>query len=858
MQSSETNITVPFVEENRVHDQSNQVISLKKKIFRSILIVSTIIPVVMEIYFFIPNLNLLFSNKQWIYIPGFRNFDWNGSMKNGIILLLSDPQKNIINLGEDHKEIDHFKNNILKDFNGKKKNIGILNSQNLMGNTLYKNRSDLLEDKEDNKFHMGSTSIIIHRNNNIRGTISGNINNLNLSFSSNIANNMLILKFSKLECDCPLISSYYSDSNNYSNQTNSDKYKGNPYIPIKNSEETQLGKTEQVQAYSSTVRVKSMTILNIPYVNNTNFLVNNKSFNGSTQTASLFVDSKNWLVTPIAEIILAFILICVRWLSVFCKVIIEFLTSIKVSVEGNYLKTSNMFPLIYIGFASASILIIGIQGQNCITWWFLGSNPLFIIYSQWFSWIIYSIGIFLSTIHWLIYKYLNVIDKYKYIIDLLAIFSYTSFGLNLMISLCLCILGLLKPWIIMIWVTALYMEVEKNLQKLIYRETTSNTRNNFDIRNSIWSYLLFRSNINTTHYQRGTLELVDSNNNDSERFIVIPVSSTYFRIHEINPNNCIIKLPFWGDNNIQKDYIIKVECKEQIEINSFCFSNHSKISIETPFGDKKSEDTQIIYKITSNVSANDDENKSHPNFEHEINEIETQSENYYCSICFLECSTTNIFSPCGHGCVCLQCLGDYIAHSIRMRQHPTCHICRERISKILRVSLDIEEEGIKKKSKDSNYMDNNNNKDTILTGSNSNKSSHVLFHSRVYRVEVVAEVSSPTNYQLASNNNSEINNYGNNNLGNSSGSPFLRVLRSDSILCYHPEIRQLLRPHNNTSSNRSPQAFSATRRTVSASVTSMERLRCRSISRSRQQRSRSNYRSYNIRNISVPPIITNQ
>ncbi|OII77989.1 zinc C3HC4 type domain-containing protein [Cryptosporidium andersoni] len=858
MQSSETNVILPFTEENEVHDQNNQVISLKKKIIRSILIVSTIIPVVIEIYFLIPNLNLLFSNKQWIYVPGFRNFDWNGSMKNGIILLLSNPQKNIINLGEDHKEIDHFKNNILRDLNIKKKNTEILNSQNIMGNILYKNGSNLLKDKENNEFHMDSTSIMIHKNNNIRGTISDDINNLNLSFSSNIANNVSILKFSKLECDCPLISSYYSDSNNYSNQTNSDKYKGNQYIPIRNNEETQLGETEQIQTYSSIVRVKSMKISNMPYVNNTNFLVNNKLFSDSTQTASLFVDSKNWLVTPITEMILAFILICVRWLSVLCKVIVEFLTSIKVSIGGNYLKTSSMFPLIYIGFASTSILIIGIQGQNCITWWFLGSNPLFIIYSQWFSWIIYSIGILLSVIHWLIYKYLNVLDKYKYIVDLLAIFSYTSFGLNLMISLCLCILGLLKPWIIMIWVTALYMEIEKNLQKFIHRETTFNMRSNFDIRNTIWSYLLFRSNFNITNHQRGTLELVDNNNNnnnnnnnDRERFIVIPVSSTYFRIHEVNPNSCIIKLPFWGNNNIQKDYTVKVECKEQIEVNSFCFSNYPRISIETPFGDKKSGDTQINYKVTSNISINDNENKSHPNFEHEIDEFEMQSGNCYCSICFLECSTTNIFSPCGHGCVCIQCLGDYIAHSVRMRQHPTCHICRERISKILRISLDIEEEWIKKKSKDSNYMNNNNNnnnKDTIPTGSS---------HSQVYNVEVVAEVSS-TDYQLVSNSNSEVNNYGNNNLGNSNRSPFLRVLCSDSILCCHPEIRRLLRLHNNTLSNRNPQASSITRRAASVSVTSMERLRCRSTLRSRQQRSRSNYRSYNIRNISVPPTVTNQ
>ncbi|KAF7458901.1 protein with 4 transmembrane domains, signal peptide and a RING domain [Cryptosporidium felis] len=546
----------------------------------------------------------------------------------------------------------------------------------------------------------------------------------------------------------------------------------------------------------------------------------------SNLSLDMFEDNGNWYSlkldgdNPVAGQIyiqtISVIILLLRWSFVFTYIGIQLLLPIKWvrKVVNNNLLKSSIVSIFYISSSSLSLSFLGIQGKDCIDWWFLGSSPEYVLNSQIFVWLISCICLLLYLTQCLLESTFNISTRHKLINDFITSFIYIPLGLIIVISVTLCILGIIKPWIFMIWVTVTFIELEKNVRilaklhgnfELSQEAVNLNSNNN----SNNWGFFQLRARNNTPHSEMNNeinvTEMIEDSitapatnlntnsnfvmNEDNNGIVIIPISNSYFKILDSRFENFSTKICLWYINR-QKEMMNNIFSRPELRENNdttlelFEFSLFDLIS-----KNRDNFEDELIHKSNSSVST---KAPSDPTFSR-LSSIftddnisdDSSGKLYICNICFLDFDSIAIFSPCGHGNVCIECLGDYISNSIRQKQHPKCHICREEISKVLELKKVGENANEHYYSEKTDGIENNAYNKVNISNINDKKETKLISNAKV-----IAEIAYSARNQIHNTNGNR-----------SSYLITVRISRRNSNLWSHPQIREFTNSNRRESFN---------------------------------------------------------
>lgn len=518
---------------------------------------------------------------------------------------------------------------------------------------------------------------------------------------------------------------------------------------------------------------------------------------------SLKLDGQNSVTNPIFVQSISFVFLLLKWMILLSYIVAQLLLplkSVKQMVNEKLLKSSAI-SIFYVVATSLSLSILGIEGMDCIYWWFLGSSPEYLLMTQAFIWLIASVCILLYLIQCFLEVLFNISRRYKLLNDFITTFIFIPAGLLIIISISLCILGIIKSWILMIWLTTVFIEFEKNLRilaKIYDDENISTNAESGPGRNSILLNTLYGNNdrseevnqeINIVELKEGVEEELEKtkenksklSSNGRNDMVIIPISNSYFKILDSRFENFSTKLCLWYITQHKETECISTLNKELNE-----YSNKNMLRIfEFPIYDfvkniKDDNDPQSIYSDKTNSFSY----SKNPR----INSFLTEScdNQFICNICFLDFDSIVIFSPCGHGNVCLECLGDYISNNFKLKQQPKCHICREDISRMIEIRKDMEMSNV-----EDNFLEESGSFESTVSRKmniNSQKSERKIH--LISNVKLIAEITCNKRSvdSLGQTRTSRSESYRSSN----SSTITLKISRKNSNLWSHPRIKEFI------------------------------------------------------------------
>ncbi|EAK87548.1 protein with 4 transmembrane domains, signal peptide and a RING domain [Cryptosporidium parvum Iowa II] len=527
---------------------------------------------------------------------------------------------------------------------------------------------------------------------------------------------------------------------------------------------------------------------------------------------SLMLDGQNSVNNPILIQVISLILLLFRWVILLMYIVAQLFLPIKAvrQIVNKKLLRSSAISVFYVTSISLSLTIVGLEGKDCISWWFLGSSPEYILLIQVFVWLIASVCIFLYLVQYFLEIVLNVSRRYKLLNDFITTSIFIPAGLLIIVSISLCILGIIKPWIFMAWLTTAVTEFEKNLRILakVYDEEFPLEAETSWSRNSIFFNRTNSNNVREEHKNEiSVVELrEDSNDDKSEKMkennsklntrrendiLIIPISNSYFKILDYSLDNFCTKLCLWyitQHNEADNKLVSRIELEEHSNKNSLKIFEFSitdfvrNLDLEEKGIDKNS--SRIC--LTKVKSSSSDSTVSRINSFHTENMSENTNSQFICNICFLDFDSIIIFSPCGHGGVCLECLGDYISNNFKLKQHPKCHICREDISKMIEI-----QKGKEQISQDKYIFEEARSFETTLSNKvNSINENNVNDIHLISNTKLIAEISCNSrnsNSSSYSRSSSSVSNRDSN-----SSIITLKISRKNSDLWSHPRIKEFI------------------------------------------------------------------
>ncbi|POM85129.1 Zinc finger, C3HC4 type (RING finger) family protein [Cryptosporidium meleagridis] len=534
--------------------------------------------------------------------------------------------------------------------------------------------------------------------------------------------------------------------------------------------------------------------------------------NENSEFYSLMLDGQNSVNNPILIQVISLILLLFRWVVLLIYIVAQLFLPIKAvrQVVNKKLLRSSAISIFYVTSISLSLITVGLEGKDCISWWFLGSSPEYMLLLQIFVWLIASTCIFLYLVQYFLEIALNVSRRYKLLNDFITTSIFIPAGLLVIVSISLCILGIIKPWIFMAWLTTAVTEFEKNLRILakVYDEEFPLETESSWSRNSIF---FNRANSNNTREgHKNEISIVelreDSNDDKSEKMkennskldtrrendiVIIPISNSYFKILDYSLDNFCTKLCLWyitQHNEAENKLASRVELEEHSNKNSLkIFEFPIRDFVRNLDLEEKGIDKNFSkICLTKANSSSSDSTVSRINSFHTENMSENTNSQFICNICFLDFDSIIIFSPCGHGGVCLKCLGDYISNNFKLKQHPKCHICREDISKMIKIQKDKEQI-----NQDKYIFDEARSFETTL----SNKVNSINLNNAneihlISNTKLIAEISCNSR-----NRNSSSYSRGSSSISNrdsNSSIITLKISRKNSDLWSHPRIKEFI------------------------------------------------------------------
>ncbi|KAK9172740.1 Zinc finger,RING/FYVE/PHD-type domain containing protein [Cryptosporidium meleagridis] len=534
--------------------------------------------------------------------------------------------------------------------------------------------------------------------------------------------------------------------------------------------------------------------------------------NENSEFYSLMLDGQNSVNNPILIQVISLILLLFRWVVLLIYIVAQLFLPIKAvrQVVNKKLLRSSAISIFYVTSISLSLITVGLEGKDCISWWFLGSSPEYMLLLQIFVWLIASICIFLYLVQYFLEIALNVSRRYKLLNDFITTSIFIPAGLLVIVSISLCILGIIKPWIFMAWLTTAVTEFEKNLRILakVYDEEFPLETESSWSRNSIFFNRANSNNIREGH--KNEISIVelreDSNDDKSEKMkennsklntrrendiVIIPISNSYFKILDYSLDNFCTKLCLWyitQHNEAENKLASRVELEEHSNKNSLkIFEFPIRDFVRNLDLEEKGIDKNFSkICLTKANSSSSDSTVSRINSFHTENMSENTNSQFICNICFLDFDSIIIFSPCGHGGVCLKCLGDYISNNFKLKQHPKCHICREDISKMIKIQKDKEQI-----NQDKYIFDEARSFETTL----SNKVNSINLNNAneihlISNTKLIAEISCNSR-----NRNSSSYSRGSSSISNrdsNSSIITLKISRKNSDLWSHPRIKEFI------------------------------------------------------------------
>ncbi|OII75521.1 uncharacterized protein cubi_02042 [Cryptosporidium ubiquitum] len=534
--------------------------------------------------------------------------------------------------------------------------------------------------------------------------------------------------------------------------------------------------------------------------------------NESGEFYSLMLDGKNSVNNPIFIQTISLILLLFKWIILLMYIVAQLLLPLKVmrQVLNKKLLKSSAISIFYVTSASLSLSITGIEGKDCINWWFLGSSPEYLIVIQVFVWFIAMICLILYLIQYFLEIKFNISRRYKLMNDFITTFIFIPAGLLIIVSVSLCILGIVKPWIFMIWVTTVIIEFEKNLRILvkIYDENfVSDTETN-----SNRNFVLFQTN-NIRQEQNNEINIIELREevceSDLERIkernpklsgkkenemVVIPISNSYFKILDSRFENFSTNLCLWyitQHKEMENKSISKIELEEYSNKNKLKILEFSISDFLENLNFEEKSQNENLPSVCSTKTNFSDSTISRINSFHTENISESTNNQFICNICFLDFDSIIIFSPCGHGNVCLDCLGDYISNNFKQKQHPKCHICREDISRMIEIQKDNEfNSGDRHLLEETESFESTLSKKINTANQNSERQIHLISN-----IKLIAEITcnpknnNSLNYNTSSNSESCRN--------SNSNIITLKISRKNSNLWSHPRIKEFINNKDN-------------------------------------------------------------
>ncbi|KAH8741167.1 protein with 4 transmembrane domainsand a RING domain [Cryptosporidium ryanae] len=747
-----------------------------KHTLRATLILLILIPLLLEVYFVTPNIVEFTSGKEWVKVlinndikevptntdGYYGNGNGMSSENNGIGDPKSSDSDTKLSLGSGNDKI------ILLLFNPQDYLIDEIDAKNrkkgeplAMSSHVYYKSSNL---RNNLKSLIGFSSFDdMNKNKRINKLLVRGLNSENTS--GGVGEKVLVIK--KDECNCKPLSESYIDKNlTGGNSKNRDWY-----------------------------------ILNL--------------------------DGEDFISKPAYIQMFALMVLIVRWMFIFNYTVLQLLIPL-IGIENlinKYVMKSNIISLLYFSSSSLSLSITGIEGRDCITWWFFGPDPEYVLKSQLFVWLIALICILLYLVQNILEKVIHISVKYKMLNDFIKTFIYIPMGLIVIVSVTLCILGIIKPWIFLVWGTSLIIELEKNIRELsklnisdsetlgivnnYYRDTTLNQRNSQSDSYNIDEISIVEIKEDTKSCKSSDEKLKEQENG----LIVIPISNSYFKILDSSTESCCTKLFTWylSHNNFRfsnRNY----SNSESVEFNSkflniFEFKimdilNHYKYelknqksqSFDTTIGSTSFKSSSLSFYSSSSSSSSSFLRAS--SFQNSEFGGSNPQQLFICNICFLESKSTIIFTPCGHGNVCIDCLGEYISNNIRLKQHPKCHICREEITKMIE---------IEKNNRSQSYEFREGDFCSLKDSQNTNFESKVISSAKLvaeitYNTRATSDVSNNSSFQTSNQNSSNHSNLGNNynSSDNNANKITLKISKKNSNLLTKPCIKELIELSNQT------------------------------------------------------------
>ncbi|KAH8582888.1 protein with 4 transmembrane domains and a RING domain [Cryptosporidium sp. chipmunk genotype I] len=692
----------------------SQKLTLGKHVLRAALILSILLPFIMEIYFLIPNFVSFYSGKEWVRVL----LNENHRSELGSVSKSNSTESDVI----DRMGID--KNN----------NILVMLIKDPMYHIIIQG-SFLEKSVSENRLRRS-----------MRGVKPGEVND-SFSESKVLKGDRLLVR--KDHCNCPILENSFPD----------------------------IVQNENGEFYS------------------------------------LILDGENSVNNPILILVISLILLLFKWAILLIYIVTQLFLPIKAVrevVNRNLLKSSAI-SIFYVTSTSLSLTIVGIEAKDCINWWFLGSSPEYLLLAQVFIWLIASICIFLYFVQYFLEIVLNISRRHKLLNDFITTSIFIPAGLLVIVSISLCILGIIKPWIFMSWITTVMMEFEKNVRILakVYDEdfsleTETSSSRNFIFFNRVNSNNIReerRNEINIVELREDIfddeLEKMKEKNSKLNRrendMVIIPISNSYFKILDYSFENFSTKLCLWyitQHSELENRKMSKIELEEHpnknlLRIFEFSTSGFvNNMNSEEKYTDKKFPE---IYSKANSLSS--DSTISRINSFHTENISENSNNQFICNICFLDFDSIIIFSPCGHGSVCLDCLGDYISNNFKLKQHPKCHICREDILKMIEIQKNKEQT-----NRDKHILEEAGSFELTLSkkinanNQNSEREIHLISNTKL-----IAEIScNSRNCNSLSYSRSSSSEF---SRSSDSSIITLKISRKNSDLWSHPRIKEFINDH---------------------------------------------------------------
>ncbi|KAJ1613187.1 RING domain-containing protein [Cryptosporidium canis] len=526
---------------------------------------------------------------------------------------------------------------------------------------------------------------------------------------------------------------------------------------------------------------------------------------------SLKLDGQNSVSNPIFIQSISLIFMLLKWIILLGYILTQLLLpldAVKRLVDEKLLKSSAI-SIFYVIATSLSLSVVGMEGMDCINWWFIGSSPEYLLATQVFTWLIASVCILLYLIQSFLEVAFNISRRYKLLNDFITTFIFIPAGLLIVISVSLCILGIIKPWLLMVWLTVVFIEFEKNLRILakVYDEnTTSNTEVSSNRNSSVFHTTGRISNsreeisneINIVELKDGLDSRLESkgddklmlNSNNKNDMVIIPISNSYFKILDSRYENFSTKLCLWyitQHKEMDNGPVFNIEMSECLSSNILKIFEFSISGITKYIDfDKDIQCNNLSSNCSEETSCPSDSRISRISSFLTEDTIDSTNNQFICNICFLDFDSIVIFSPCGHGNVCLECLGDYISNNFKLKQQPKCHICREDISRMIEIRKDIE-----CKSDDKVLLEESVSfESTVSKRMNaSNQISERKIHL-ISNVKLIAEIT-------CNKRNSDIStpntiNRSDSTRSSSSNIITLKISRKNSNLWSHPRIKEFI------------------------------------------------------------------